>query len=143
MRGDGHVISGSHSDYASIANESLSRRRLLKNVYNRAPLGSYRRQALTPPPPPPSLRSTPVAKLTPGSVSYYVVKIRGKLESGLAVKTVSITVGASDTGGSGEGESRDLCNSLPREGVAFTSAQRNNAASRSQSLREYFSAVIF
>lgn len=33
----------------------------------------------------------PVAKLKPSSMSYYVVKIRGKLESDLAVKTVSIT----------------------------------------------------
>lgn len=44
------------------------------------------------------LDPSPVAKLTPGAISYYVVKIRGKLESGLAVKTVSITTGVGDTG---------------------------------------------
>jgi len=33
----------------------------------------------------------PLTKLTLGSVSYYIVKIRGKLESDLVVKMVSIT----------------------------------------------------
>lgn len=42
------------------------------------------------------LDPSPVAKLTPGIISYYVVKIRGKLESDLAVKTVSITTGVGD-----------------------------------------------
>lgn len=48
---------------------------------------------------PPTAFSPPPLNLPPASVSYYIVKIRGKLESGLAVKTVSITADVSDTGG--------------------------------------------
>lgn len=39
----------------------------------------------------------PAAELRQPRLSYYAVKIRRKLESGLAVKVVSITVGVLDT----------------------------------------------
>lgn len=82
-----------------------------------------------------------MAKLTPGSVSYYIVKIRGKLESGLTVKTVSITA-VDDTGS--RGEKRDGVwqpASLVRGDAFTTPAQRTMR--RGATLTKYFSVVIF
>jgi hypothetical protein len=83
----------------------------------------------------------PLAKLTPGSVSYYIVKIRGKLESGLAVKTVSITA---DVGDTGLGREMAVCSLRARGGFYDTGTKNGCVASRGDCYdRKFLETIIF